>query len=234
MSGPAAPRVLIVADGDGVAAGIAAVLASVPERPFTIAADGGAAQALAAGLAPDLVIGDRDSLGPEAAALLAARGIPIERAPVMKDESDTELCIAAARARGARWIRLVGALGGPRVEHAVANLGLLALPALDGVDVAIVAPPSTIRRAGRTDGPGSLALAGAPGDHVSLLPLAGPVAGVTTDGLLYPLRDEPLLPGPARGLSNALVGTGATVHVGRGVLLVIQTPADPRSQEAHP
>lgn len=234
MSGPGPQRVLIVADGDGVAAGLAAILAEAPDRPFVIAADGGAAQALAASVVPDLVIGDRDSLAPETAALLAARGVALETAPVMKDESDTELCLRAARARGATWIRIAGALGGPRVEHALANLGLLALPALDGVDVAIVAPPSTIRRAGRTDGPGTLVLAGTPGDHVSLLPLAGPVAGVTTDGLLYPLRDEPLLPGPARGLSNALTGTTATVRVGRGVLLVVQTPAHPIPQETRP
>ncbi len=89
-------------------------------------------------------------------------------------------------------------------------------------------------RLGRTDGPGSLAIAGAPGDHVSLLPLAGPVAGVTTDGLLYPLHDEPLLPGPARGLSNALTGAAAHVRIARGVLLVIQTPAQPDRQEARP
>jgi len=215
---------IVVADGDAVEAGLAAARASLPGGALVIAADGGAAKALAAGILPDLVVGDGDSLSAATRAELGQRGVPILAVPMEKDESDTELALRAALERGARTIRIVGALGGPRVEHALANLFLLAHPDLDGVDVAIVAPPSTIRRIGSAAGPGTIHVEGAPGDHLSLLPLAGPVEGVVTEGLRYPLRDEPLLPGPARGLSNALIGTRATVSVRRGCLLVIRTP----------
>ena len=61
--------------------------------------------------------------------------------------------------------------------------------------MAIVAPPSIIRRAGRLDGPDSLVVHGSPGDHVSLLPIDTVVEGVRTGGLRYPLADEPSVPG---------------------------------------
>jgi thiamine pyrophosphokinase len=43
-----------------------------------------------------------------------------------------------------------------------------------------------------------------------------------TEGLLYPLRDEDLLPGSTRGVSNELVATTAVVTVRAGTLLAVQ------------
>jgi thiamine pyrophosphokinase len=60
---------------------------------------------------------------------------------------------------------------------------------------------------------------------VSLLPYAGDAAGLTTSGLRYPLIDEPLLAGPARGLSNVREAADAALVVGSGRILVIETPA---------
>jgi thiamine pyrophosphokinase len=60
---------------------------------------------------------------------------------------------------------------------------------------------------------------------VSLLPYGHGVEGVTTEGLAYPLRDEPLPAGPARGLSNVRARDDAAVTVRRGLLLVVETPA---------
>jgi thiamine pyrophosphokinase len=67
-------------------------------------------------------------------------------------------------------------------------------------------------------------LSGRPGDLVTLLPLADAVEGITTEGLQYPLRDEGLRPGPARGLSNVRLGREASVTVRRGLLLVVESP----------
>jgi thiamine pyrophosphokinase len=57
---------------------------------------------------------------------------------------------------------------------------------------------------------------------VTLLPVQGPARGVTTDGLLYPLAGEDLLPGTSRGVSNQLLHESATVTVADGVLVAIQ------------
>jgi thiamine pyrophosphokinase len=68
-------------------------------------------------------------------------------------------------------------------------------------------------------------LVGSVGDLVSLLPLGDAVVGVTTDGLVYPLDDEPLPAGTPRGLSNVIASAGASVGLRSGRLLVVETTA---------
>jgi hypothetical protein len=68
-------------------------------------------------------------------------------------------------------------------------------------------------------------LGGRIGDLVSLLPLGDGVVGVTTRGLRYPLADEPLPAGPARGLSNVRDREDAAVTVQAGLLLIVESPA---------
>jgi thiamine pyrophosphokinase len=60
---------------------------------------------------------------------------------------------------------------------------------------------------------------------VSLLPFGGDAHGIVTTGLRYPLRGESLIGGPSRGLSNVREDAGATVTIGEGRLLVVESPA---------
>jgi thiamine pyrophosphokinase len=48
--------------------------------------------------------------------------------------------------------------------------------------------------------------------------LGGDARGVTTSGLRYPLDDEVLDFGPARGVSNVVESNKATVKVDQGLL----------------
>ena len=105
-----------------------------------IAADGGARHAAALGVAIDLWVGDGDSIGEDALAALEAAGVPLERSPQDKDESDTELAIRAALRLGHDGVLILGALGG-RIDHALANIGLLAMPELAGREAAILDAP---------------------------------------------------------------------------------------------
>ncbi len=213
-------HVVIVADGR---CDPSALRAAAGPGTLVIGADGGARRALLAGVHVDLVVGDLDSLEPADLAALVTDGAEVLRARPDKDESDTELCLLAALDRGASHIRLLGALGGSRIDHELANVALLAHPRLDGIEVRIEDGPATIQRIGTIDGPGSIVLAGARGDLVTLLPLDGHVDGVTTQDLGYPLRAEALTPGPARGLSNVMSAGTARVETARGRLLVIHT-----------
>jgi thiamine pyrophosphokinase len=221
-------RALIVADG--VAPSRRRLDATWPgwssDVGLVVAADGGARVARSLGLEPDLVVGDGDSLGAEGIEELRARGVEIRLARADKDESDTELAILTAIEAGATAITLVAAFGG-RLDHALANIWLLALPALgdrpmelldDNTRVTLIAAPRGVPV--RRVLPG-----GRPGDVVSLLPLDTTVVGITTERLRYPLRNETLLVGPSRGLSNVRLEADAAVTVRLGRLLVVETPA---------
>jgi thiamine pyrophosphokinase len=190
---------------------------------LVVAADGGATKAPAAGLAPDLVVGDADSLGPDGLAAVRAAGIPVEMAAVAKDESDLELAVAAAVARGATRLTILGALGGARFDHALANALLLAHPSLTGRAAVLLDASTRVRLLDASAMPAEVHLAGAPGDLVSLVPIGADAVGVSTSGLAYPLLDEPLASGPARGLSNVRVGLEARVALRAGRLLIVET-----------
>ena len=188
---------------------------------LVIAADGGARHATAVGRSIDLWVGDGDSIGEAGLASIAEAGIPIRRSPVDKDESDTELALLAALEAGARRVTILGALGGERFDHGLANVWLLGHPGLAGCDVRLL--DATVRI--RLVGPGRADLGGRIGDLVTLLPFGGDATGLTTDGLRYPLQGESLRSGPSRGLSNVRVAGDAGLTVGSGRILVLETPA---------
>jgi thiamine pyrophosphokinase len=224
-----APYAILVGDGDVPTR--AALDAAWPgwaaDADLVIAADGGALKAGLAGLLPQLVVGDGDSLGASGLAEVRAAGIPLELAATAKDESDLELALLAAVARGAARVTILGALGGPRFDHALANAWLLAHPALDGRSAVLLDGRTRVRllAAPGAGAPGraEAVLAGSPGDLVSLFPFGADAEGVTTDGLAFPLRDEPLRAGPARGLSNVRTGPEARVSLRSGRLLIVET-----------
>ncbi len=178
------------------------------------AADGGTHHALRAGLVPHHVIGDLDSLEPGIRARLEVAGTEFHGYPPAKDETDLELALLWAAGQTADRIIVLGALGG-RPDQELANLLLLALPALADQEVVLTGDGWIIRciRGGET-----FTLHGTHGDIVSLIPLGGDAHGVSTAGLVYPLRDETLGFGPARGVSNVMEDTTAVVKIESGQL----------------
>lgn len=196
---------------------------------LVVAADGGARNARLLGLTPDLVVGDADSLEPDELDVIRSAGIAVELSPAAKEATDLELAIDAALGRGATDLVILGAFGGPRLDHALGNVALLARPALDGRTAQMLDGTTRIRYvsgdAAEPAAPGGadLTLPGRVGDLVSLLPLGGSAEGVTTRGLQYPLRDEPLTLGSSRGISNVRTATDAHVSLRRGHLYVIET-----------
>lgn len=198
---------------------------------LVIAADGGARHARTLGVDIDLWVGDGDSLGDAGIAELAARGVAIERWATDKDRTDTELAVLAAVQRD-EGVVIVGAMGGERIDHALANVNLLALAELTGRVACIYTPAARIRLMRGDDQRGSgswTSLTGATGDLVSLLPIGGAADGVSTRGLAYPLLDESLHEGSSRGLSNVVTAVDAAVTLRRGSLLIVESPATLRA-----
>lgn len=183
-----------------------------------LAADGGARHCRALGLTPHLAIGDFDSLSAEDLRALEQAGVEWRRHPPDKDETDLELALLEAAARGATAILVFGAIGG-RLDMTFANLLLLTHPKLAGVHMELRHGPQT---AWLLRPPGG-SVSGQPGDTVSLMPVGGDVFGLVTHGLRYPLRGEVLVTGPARGVSNTLTQAPARLELSAGLLLVIHS-----------
>src|SRR5439155_1533945 len=153
-------------------------------------------------------VGEADSLGQAGVERLARQGVPVAAYPVAKNETDLEIAVARAIDAGASEVVVLGALGGPRLDHEAANLLLLADPGYDGVRIEARRGALCVRA---VRGPGSLSLDAAAGTLVTLLPVAADAEGVRTEGLRYPLAGERLAFGKSRGLSNEIISTPASV-----------------------
>lgn len=232
MTEAAGPRAIVV--GDGEATTRAALDTAWPGWSdgvgLVVAADGGARLAERLRLRIDRWVGDGDSLDKDAIRGLRKAGIPVDLVPAAKDESDLELAVRAAVGSGASDITILGALGG-RLDHELANVGLLAHPALAGRRARLLAGDARVSllvargSAARRALTASSSFAGRRGDLVTLQPVSDVVRGITTTGLRYALADGTLRLGPARGLSNVRTAAVATVAIRTGRLLVIETPA---------
>jgi len=214
-------QVVVVAGG--VTPPRAALRVLLPEHPaLVVAADSGVSHAELLGLRVDLVVGDFDSAQPAAVDRAVAAGAVVEQHRAEKDKTDLELALdAAVEAHGAAASYVVIASVGGRLDHALANLLLLASPAYAHVAIEAYVDDwhVTVVR-DRT------ALAATTGGLVTLLPVGGDAVRVVTGALRYPLRSETLPAGTTRGVSN--VADEAVVHVGleAGVLLALREWAD--------
>ena len=182
-----------------------------------IAADGGARHCLAVGITPAVVIGDFDSLDEAFLDHLQAQGVKLVRYPVEKDFTDLELAIQYAVLQGAKELIVLGALG-ERWDQTIANLLLPALQALRGVTINLVDGTQTVRL---LQGGGRMVVRGKPGDTLSLIPLSEQAAGISTQGLRYPLYGEALYLGSTRGVSNELTDETAFINLEQGLLLCV-------------
>jgi thiamine pyrophosphokinase len=213
---PAAPVAVIVAGGTSLPRpGLRAQLPRTPD--LVVAADSGVEHAQWLGLGIDVVVGDLDSVDAAALAKAVDAGARVERHLVEKDKTDLELALDVAVAEGGAGMScvVVASVGG-RLDHALANLLLLAAPVYAGVSVEAYVDDwhvVVVR--------GSKALPARPGGLVTLLPVGGPAEGVVTAGLRYPLRGETLPIGTTRGVSNEAGTTGVVVDLVAGVLLAL-------------
>jgi thiamine pyrophosphokinase len=191
--------------------------ACIDDADYLIAADGGGLVLTAMGRAPNLLIGDLDSIDDASLSFFSDSQSDIQRFPREKDETDLELALQAAVSLGAHAIDLFCVLGG-RWDHTLATIAMLSMPMLANIRVRIYAEQQRIELI-RT----AAVIHGTVGEVVSLLPLTPTVNGITTTGLAYPLRDATLYMDRSRGVSNVLTDAEAHVTITDGLLLVIHT-----------
>jgi thiamine pyrophosphokinase len=186
---------------------------------------GGAEFLVGHDIIPWVLVGDFDSCDPSVVSLLSEKGSDVITLPREKDKTDTEVALDLALREGFTEAALVGALGGERPEHSLANLFLIETYARRGLDVIIVHHDTILfGLLGAGDGSKSeRRFSGKKGDWVSIFPVTGEAAGVSTSGLKFPLNSATLKRGSTLGASNEMTGTKASVSVENGFLLVVLT-----------
>jgi len=212
-------RVLLFANGDLPSP--EKILAQISDEDFLVAVDGGLRHMIALNLTPDLIIGDLDSADPGDVQRYQAQGVEVRKYPIDKDDTDLELAIQAARELGPKSIRIIAALGN-RLDQTLGNIFLLTQPQLADDDIRLIDGVQEVFLIHK-----ATAIHGLEGQRVSLLPLLGPVEGIQTEGLKYPLENEMLYPDRTRGISNQMTADSATVTITKGVLLCIHETTEP-------
>jgi thiamine pyrophosphokinase len=191
------------------------------KEAIVIAADGGVQHAERLGLEISIVIGDLDSLDEEKNIALKNKNTDVLRVAAQKDETDLELALLYAIEIGVTDIVVLGAFG-DRIDMSLSNLLLLTHPSLLAVQIEywygrqtawLIRPPGD-------------EIHGQSGDILSLIPLEGDAEGITTHELYYPLNNEKLEFGPARGISNVLTASVARVELGSGTLIAVHSPGE--------
>jgi len=191
-----------------------AVSALLEPDAFVVCADGGLEHCLHMGLTPHLLVGDWDSL-------TGAVPAGVERVPLSPDKNYTDSyhAVQEAMEQGYRRLLLTGMLGG-RLDHTLANLGLLAYAVEKGCGALLT---DGVCHAYALMGKGELHLPQRSGCYFSLLALA-PCRGVTILGGKYPLNDYPLSPWDPRAVSNEFCGSDVIVLQQEGALIVLSQP----------
>ena len=173
---------------------------------YIICADAGYDHAVRMGIAPDILIGDFDSIS----------GVPddteLVKYPTRKDFTDSHIAMELAREKGYENMLLLG-FTGDRADHTLTNI--LLLTRFQG---AVIADDNN-EILPLTD---EVEICGDIGDTVSIIPIRGDLTGVTTEGLEYPLRDETLRAGESRGVSNVMTAEKCRVSIKGGAGVVIK------------
>ena len=178
---------------------------------FIVCADSGYSFAKKAGLTPNLIIGDFDSLKEE-----LPQNTEVVKLNTHKDDTDTEHCVMECIRRGYKDFLLLGSIGG-RTDHTFANIATLAflseynyngIARNNGEEIRILKE-------------GSYEMNNKKGLIFSVFPYGCESANVTYKGAEYMLNNKTLTYNVSRGISNVFVDDEAEITINRGRAILL-------------
>jgi len=192
-----------------------------PLYDLIIAVDGGGSICTEAGVVPDLLVGDFDSLPSAEVDRFVARGVKTLAYPADKDQTDLALALDEARRQGVDTVTITAASSG-RLDHTLAVMGALAAagdlrPTLREPDLSAWILTPSWRPSVRLKGSGAT---------VSVFALTTR-ATVSATGFRWPLTEATLGSLSSLGISNVITdAAGAMVLVDEGTALVLSPRVD--------
>ncbi|MBO6259394.1 MAG: thiamine diphosphokinase [Lachnospiraceae bacterium] len=185
----------------------------IKSEDYVIACDKGYEHACRMGIKPDLVVGDFDSYTGEVEA-----GIPVERYPVRKDDTDTMAAVKLAVEKGYNNICICCAFGG-RMDHAFANYQSAVYAAKKGCDVCIIGNDTKAFFIHN----GEKVLECVKGWSLSVFSMSDESQGVSIEGTEYDVSGVKLSSDYPLGVSNEWKEKTARISVESGTLMIVES-----------
>jgi thiamine pyrophosphokinase len=187
------------------------------EDTILICADSGGDCLFSYNITPDYLIGDFDSIKAEAFSYFSKSNCIIEKYPVEKDDTDTQLALLKALNLGAKTIVFLGCTG-TRLDHTFGNFGLLLQCLNQSVHSYIRDDNNTIWLADK-----STCITGNKGEYFSILAFSSIVTGLTLQGAKYRLENYNLIQGSGLTLSNEFLDNVVNICFSTGILMITKS-----------
>ncbi|MCR4369077.1 MAG: thiamine diphosphokinase [archaeon] len=186
--------------------------ANISASDFIVAVDGGANKLVKTKFAPNVIIGDLDSISKTA--LKKFRGVETLKFPREKEFVDLELALQYCVRHKFVEIVILGAMGS-RADMSLTNIfALHQLP--KNVKAKIVHENQEIFLL-----PKKLSIEGNPGETISIFPIKGDAKGITLKGFKYELNNFDLDFGLGKGISNEFKNKKVSISFKDGLLLCV-------------
>ena len=208
-------KALIIANGNISNYNLLSTL--VQENDFILCADGGINHLMQINVIPNLVVGDLDSVLQDGIDYIKNNNILVEKFPVMKDETDTDLAINYLILGGYKEITIIGGIGS-RIDHTIGNIFLLRRLNINHIKGCIINENNIIYLVDK-----EIKLFKKQDYYTSVIPISMSGIEITTNGFLYPLSNEYIEFGSTRGISNEIKRDMGIISIHKGEALVIQS-----------
>jgi thiamine pyrophosphokinase len=182
-------------------------------KSLIIGADGGSLLALKAGLQPDVLIGDFDSIKDLDETTFSGSELVYRPSQYM---NDLEKALLFCKEKKIRQITIIG-VSGERLDHTLANFSIL-WRYLDLFTFRLYGNEAQFYLLDERHP--QVTFKSVPGQAISLIPFAR-AYGITTSGLKYPLKNGLLQFGIREGSSNEAISESVSIQIQSGKLLII-------------
>lgn len=188
------------------------------DSSILICADSGGDCLYKYNIVPSYLMGDFDSISKEALNFFSKyEKCSIEKYPVDKDFTDTELVFNKALELGSSEIVFLGCTG-TRIDHLMGNIGMLLKCLNLNVKAYIKDDNNCIEITNKP-----IKIRGQKGEIFSLQAYCDIVKGLTIKGAKYELVDYNLPLGDARTISNEFIDSDVQINFHKGTLLIFHS-----------
>ncbi len=191
------------------------LLSYIKEDDMLIGVDKGCNTFYEYNITPHLILGDFDSAKKEYIEEFIKRGVKSEKYNPEKDYTDTHLGYIKAKENGADEIIMFGVTG-TRLDHTLANLGILFMALKDKIKLEIIDDNNRIFLIDK-----KTTFKGQEGQIISFHALSNVVKNINIMGAKYSLKNYDMTLLEPRAICNEFLDKDITISFDEGIIMVI-------------